>query len=188
MKTNAIKHYSEILSDARVQKQLLKSAPRSCISGKPLTLTLTRADKSDSRSFRLIFENSLDPDGWIGQQDGIHTRHHREQITPDQIESAALAVGLDRDEVILAVTGLRLEIHRSVRDMNEFVASRNAQAEEFRREKSAKYAGASIEEKREMIYQHYVFFRQLLGRRSSNRRKALRKELKSQTPPETFNF
>ena len=83
MKTNAIKHYSEILSDARVQKQLLKNAPRSCISGKPLTLTLTRADKSDSRSFRLVFENSLDPDGWIGQQDGIHAESGAEHFRED---------------------------------------------------------------------------------------------------------
>jgi hypothetical protein len=180
-------HYSEILNDPAVLAALKASAPASKFSGNPLSITHGLADQQNPRSVRLTWENCRDSaDWWHGADEINYTRQIRQPVTAEEIEQAAIAAGLDPDEVIMAMMNYRIEADAAKRQGDEYLATLDREAEERRLAKVAAYEQASPDEKRAMLYDYYT--RGLHGRRARNRRKTVRDRLAKQTPPATFHF
>ena len=85
---------SELLAHRGLRDELAKHAPLSIYSGNPLSLT--------SDELCLWWENCLEADWWVGQQDGIFTRQDRRQVTDEEIIAAAERAGLNHAEVAAA--------------------------------------------------------------------------------------
>ncbi len=86
----------DLFSNSELLDQLRKNPPASKFSGKPLSLT------SSGDGLHLYWENCMEPDWWVGAQDGVYTRQDRRPVTDDEILAAASAAGLDTDLVGLA--------------------------------------------------------------------------------------
>lgn len=96
---------TELLSNPEVRSHLSAIAPLSPFTGNPLTLA------HDGVALR--WENCMEPQWWFGQQDGVYTHQIRLPLTGDQVSTAALAAGLDRDTVALAIAAWEAETARA---------------------------------------------------------------------------
>ncbi len=66
--------------------ELRRHTPNSKFSGNPLSLC--------HNPLSLVWENSMDPDWWVGAQDGVYTRQDRRPVSDETIRAAALAAGI----------------------------------------------------------------------------------------------
>lgn len=93
----------ELLNNVQLLNVLRSNPPASKFSGKPLTLT----HGSDDLSVR--WENCMESDWWVGQQDGVYTKQDRRLVSDEELLAAAKAAGIDPDLVEMAFAGREME-------------------------------------------------------------------------------
>lgn len=122
----------ELLSNPDLINALTQNPPCSIFSGNPLTLV--RANDGLS----LTWENCMESDWWVGQQDGIYTRQARRKVSESEIIVAARRAGLDIDLVILAFAGRAFEEAEAEANQQPYIAARQAEvAAEIAQSKAA---------------------------------------------------
>jgi hypothetical protein len=94
----------QLLTDVRLLNELRRDPPLSKFSGNPLTLT------SGGSGLTLMWENCMEPDWWVGMQEGVYTRQDSRLISDEEILAAAARAGIDVDLATLALAHRPAEV------------------------------------------------------------------------------